>query len=48
MKKLLISIFILSSFIYAKQDKVYSYAHVYKSEPIYEYRYERVYEQCLL
>ncbi len=46
MKKLLISIFILSSFIYAKQDKVYSYAHVYKSEPIYEYRYERVYKQC--
>lgn len=46
MKKFLISIFILSSIMYAKENRVYSYAHVYKSEPVYEYRYDRVYEQC--
>ena len=46
MKKLLIPILILVGFIQANQDRVYSYAHVYKSEPIYENRYERVYEQC--
>lgn len=46
MKKLLILLMILSSFVFAQDRRSYSYAHVYKSEPIYDYRYERVYEEC--
>jgi len=47
MKKILTTLLILSSFVFAKEYRSYTYAHVTSSEPIYEYRYKRVYnEQC--
>jgi len=47
MKKLLAIILIFASMVvYAKERRTYSYAYVNHSEPVYEYRYDRVYEQC--
>lgn len=46
MKKLLAIILIFASFVYAKEARSYSYAYVNHSEPVYEYRYDKVYEQC--
>lgn len=46
MKKLLIVLMILTSIIYAKDRRIHDFAYVTKSEPIYEYRYDRVYEEC--
>jgi len=43
MKKILTTILILSSLVFAKEYRSYTYAHVTKSKPIYEYRYNRVY-----
>lgn len=43
MKKLIIFILICSSFLFAKEYKRYTYAYVTHSEPIYEYRYDRAY-----
>lgn len=44
MKKLLAFILICSSFVFAKEHRSHTYAHVDYSEPIYEYRYDRVYD----
>lgn len=46
MKKFLILILIISSFAFAKERRSYTYAYVNHSEPIYQYKYDRVYEEC--
>jgi len=46
MKKILTTILILSSFVFAKEYRTHTYAHVTSSEPIYEYRYNKVYNDC--
>lgn len=46
MKKLLAFILICSSLLFAKEYKTYTYAYVTHSEPVYEHRYDRVYEEC--
>ena len=46
MKKVLVLAIFLASFLNATQNSTYTYVQVYKTEPIYEHRTKRVYEQC--
>ena len=46
MKKLIILFMICSSILFAKEHTKYTYAYVTHSKPIYEYQYDRVYEEC--
>ena len=32
--------------VFAQEKKIYDYAYVNRSEPVYEYRYDKVYEEC--
>lgn len=46
MKTIIAIILIFANFAFAKESRSYTYAYVNHSEPVYEYRYDRVYEQC--
>ncbi|MGM0518739.1 MAG: glycine zipper 2TM domain-containing protein [Campylobacterota bacterium] len=46
MKTVLVLAIFLASFLNASQSSTYTYVQVYKTQPIYEYRIKKQYEQC--